>query len=276
MKRIIQKSIGFYFNLLAFINPKLAAKKGFQLFCNPMSRPLKKHQIEFLETGKDRILYFEDKKIQTYKWGNGSKKILLVHGWSSHTFRWKSYITELVEKDFTVYAFDAPAHGLSQGKMLHVALYADVIDFFVKQTVEIKYMITHSIGGFAAIYWLLQNQNNKIRKVTLMAPPGEASDFFNFYQKTLGLSNKTVAIIKEEFIKSLNHDISYFSSSEFAKNLTTKCLIIHDKQDKDTFYSNSIKTHNNWKNSKLLITDGLGHSLKSKELQEQIIHFMIT
>jgi pimeloyl-ACP methyl ester carboxylesterase len=274
MKKIIQKSIGFYFNMLAIINPKLTAKKGFQLFCSPMSSPLKKHQKDFLETGKDRILYFENKKIQTYKWGSGSKKILLIHGWASHSFRWKSYIEQFVANDFTVYAFDAPAHGMSDGKTLHVVLYSNIIDFVMKQTKEIEYIITHSIGGFAAIYWMFQNQNNPIKKIALMAAPGEATDFFNFYQKTLGLTNKTLAIIKNEFVKSLEHDPSYFSASKFAKDLNNQSLIIHDKLDNETPYRNSVLLHNNWKNSKLILTEGLGHSLKNKQLQKQIFDFI--
>lgn len=126
----IQKSIGFYFNLASYIHPKWVAKKGFVLFCSPMSPKLKKHQSDFLATGKDSLLDFETKKIQTYKWGTGSKKILLIHGWTSHSFRWKAYIEQLVAHDFTVYAFDAPAHGLSEGKILHVVLYSKVMDFF--------------------------------------------------------------------------------------------------------------------------------------------------
>jgi esterase/lipase len=274
MKKIIQKSIGFYFNMLAIINPKLTAKKGYQLFCSPMSKPLKKHQKDFLETGKHSVLFYEDKKIQTYKWGNGSKKILLIHGWASHSFRWKSYVNELVENDFTVFAFDAPAHGMSDGKMLQVVLYSNIIDLFMKQTKEIEYIITHSIGGFAAIYWMFQNQNNQIKKITLMAAPGEATDFFNFYQKILGLSNRTLDIIRKEFAIALSHDPSYFSASKFVKVFKNESLIIHDKQDNETSYSNSVKLHDNWKNSKLILTEGLGHSLKNKQLQKQILDFM--
>ncbi|NJM78510.1 MAG: alpha/beta hydrolase [Flavobacterium sp.] len=129
---LTQKSIGLYFNILAIINPKLLAKKGFQLFCNPMSKPLEKHQLKFLEKGKHSIIKFNNEKIQTYKWGNGSKEVLMIHGWASHTFRWKSYIENLIEKDFTVYAFDAPAHGLSSGKILHVELYTEVIDLMIQ------------------------------------------------------------------------------------------------------------------------------------------------
>ncbi len=275
MKKIIEKSIGFYFNSLAIVNPTLAAKKGFNLFCNPMCKPLKPYQIAFLETGKDAVLQYEDTKVQTYKWGNGSKKILLIHGWASHSFRWKAYIENLIENDFTVYAFDAPAHGLSSGKILHLILYSKIIDAFLNQHKYIDNIISHSMGGFAIIYWLYQNQANNIKKVVVMGAPGEADDFFNFYKKTLGLTDKTLKILIAEFAKLLGYEPNYFSASTFAKQLQAQGLIVHDKEDKDTNHQYSIKLHHNWKNSRLILTQGLGHSLKSKALLENVVQFIL-
>ncbi len=162
MKKVIEKSIGLYLNILGIVNPTLAAKKGFNLFCNPMSKPLKPYQKIFLETGLYSILNFEDTKIQTYKWGNGSKKVMLIHGWASNSFRWKATIEHLIENDFTVYAFDAPAHGLSSGKILHLVMYSQVIDLYLKTNTEIDSIISHSIGGFAITFWLNQNKDNLI------------------------------------------------------------------------------------------------------------------
>lgn len=273
-----QKTVGFYFNLLAYLNPKLLAKKGFYLFCNPMTQKLKPHQFDFLATGKDTVIPLEKNQIQTYKWGNGTKKVLLVHGWASHTFRWKSYIKKLVENDFTVYAFDAPAHGLSSGKMLHVALYSDAINLVIQANNEIEHIISHSIGGFATTYWLKNKEKNtpeNIKKIVIMGAPGEANDFFDFYEKILGLSHKAKHIIITEFTKTLKNEPSYFSTSKFAKEITTDCLIIHDEEDKDTNPNYSIQLNKNWKNSKLILTNGLGHNLKSKALEDRVLDFLV-
>ena len=274
MKKIIQKTIGFYFNFLGLIHPKLIANKGFQLFCSPMSSPLKKHQLSFLETGKFKILEFENKKIQTYKWGNGSQKVLLIHGWASHSYRWKNYVTKFIENDCTVYAFDAQAHGLSSGKMLHVASYAQIIDSFIKNNEPIDSIISHSIGSFATTYWLFQNPDNPIKKVVIMGAPENANDFFTFYKNALGLTNRTLTIVKQQFIQNLNHPPSYFSTSSFAKTIQNDCLIIHDKNDLEANFNYSIKLHKSWQNSELLLTEGLGHNLKSNEIIEKVICFV--
>ena len=274
MKKIIQKTIGFYFNVLGFIHPKLIANKGFQLFCSPMCSPLKKHQLEFLETGKHQILDFENEKIQTYKWGNGSKKVLLIHGWASNSFRWKNYVPKLIENDFTVYALDAQAHGLSSGKILNVVLYSKIIDLFFKKNEKIDAVISHSIGSFSIIYWLFQNKTNPLKKIVTMGAPQNADNFFAFYKNTLSLTNRTLNIVINQFVKYLEHPPSYFSTASFAKEMDNNCLIIHDKNDDEADFNYSVELNKNWKNSQLILTEGLGHNLKSKELISTIVKYI--
>lgn len=274
--KITQKAIGLYFNTLAILNSKLLEKKGFELFCNPMTKPLEKHQLDFLEKGKSSIIMHDNITIQTYKWGNGSKKVLLIHGWASHTFRWKSYIKTLLKNDFTVYAFDAPAHGLSTGKMLNLVLYSKIIDLMIIKNNDIESIISHSIGGFATTFWLHENKKNSsnVKNVVIMGAPGEAKDFFDFYRNILSLSTKSTQTIMKSFADFLGYEPSYFSSSKFALEMDKNCLIIHDKKDKDTNPKYSIELNKNWRNSKLILTEGLGHNLKSTELEEKVIQFI--
>jgi pimeloyl-ACP methyl ester carboxylesterase len=272
---IIQKTTGLYFNMLAYANPNLLAKKGFTTFCNPFSKKLKPHMLAFLEKNKREVLEVNNIKIQSYQWGSGSKHILLVHGWASHTFRWKKYIQHLLRNDFTIHAFDAPAHGLSSGKIMHIKIYEELIKEYINLNNDIQYIIAHSIGGFATTYYLSQNNNDEIKKVVVMGAPGEAKDFFNFYKNTLSLSTKATQIIIRQFEKELGEKPEYFSSKQMAKAITTSALIIHDKEDKATHFNYSVNLHENWKNSKLLITKGLGHDLKSENLIKETIQYLL-
>lgn len=274
-KKITQKSIGFYFNLLSYLHPKKLKKDGFLLFCNPFARKVEPHQMKFLENGISDVLHLDNFKIQTYKWGSGSNKVLLIHGWSSHSFRWKKYIEYLVKNDFTVYALDAPAHGLSSGKSIHVVLYAKVINAFLQKNLQISSIVSHSIGGFATTYFLDHYKGHAIEKAVIMGAPGEASDFFDFYQETLGLSKKSLNLIIDEFHSQLGKLPSYFSSAKFAESIAIPALIIHDKNDLATNYQYSIRLNKHWKNSQLILTEGLGHDLKSKELIKSVSDFVL-
>lgn len=273
-KEILQKSMGLYFNTLAYLNPKKLKKDGFVLFCNPFARRIKPHQMEFLDTAEKTVLKLENHDIQTYKWGNGDKKVLLIHGWASHSFRWKAYIESLTANNYTVYALDAPAHGLSSGKMIHLVLYAKVIHAFLEQNKSVKQIVCHSVGGFATTYFLNQFKNNSVEKVVIMGAPGEASDFFEFYQQTLGLSNKALQLIINEFETQLGKPPSFFSSIKLAETINIPALIVHDKGDMATNYKNSIKLNQHWKNSKLILTEDLGHDLKSDDLIKEVVEYL--
>ena len=107
-----------------------------------------------------------------------------------------------------------------------------------------------------------------------MGAPGEASDFFDFYKKTLGLSSKALEIIIKEFELQLGQLPSYFSTAKFAEHLIIPALIIHDKGDVATHHHYSIRLNKHWKNSQLVLTEGLGHDLKSKEVIQMVVNFV--
>lgn len=274
MKKLIPKTLGLYLNTLAHIAPKKAATAGFNLFCRPFRSKLQHHHHGFLSSGKRFVLPHAAEKIQAYSWGHGSKKVLFLHGWQSHSFRWKNYIEALDKNEYTVYAFDAPGHGLSSGKFLHVPLYSEVVKSFIEHVGKVDSIVSHSIGGFTAIYTLYQHPQLTPEKLVVMAPPGEASDFFDFYMNTLGLSSKSVELITNQFTEAVGKHPSYFSAKQFAQSLQVNGLLIHDEEDDETSVQNSKNIHQAWKNSQLLITKGIGHNLRSKEIVKSVVDYL--
>lgn len=274
MRKLLPKALGLYLNTLSHLTPKKAGTIGFNLFCRPFRSKLQKHHHDFLSSGKRFTLPHRHDTIQAYMWGQGPKKVLFLHGWQSHTFRWKNYIEALDKNEFTVYAFDAPGHGLSSGKFLHVPLYSEVVRSFIEHIGKVDSIVSHSIGGFTAIYTLHQHPHLTPEKLIVMAPPGEASDFFNFYTTTLSLSTKSVQLITHQFTEAVGKHPSYFSAKEFAKSLKANGLLIHDEEDDETSVQNSKDIHQAWKNSSLHITKGTGHNLRSKDVVRQVTDFL--
>ena len=276
MKKMITKSIGLYLNMMAVINPKSAAKQGLKIFCNPIRPALNSKQAEFLASGKDVTLEHNGTTIQTYKWGRGATRLLFLHGWQSHTYRWKRYIDSFDKNEYTIYALDAPGHGLSGGNQLSVPLYSEVISKYVDQLVDVDALVCHSIGGFAALYTFYKSKEQVSPMLVLLAPPGEADEFFRFYKKTLGLSTRAERLIIRQFQDVFGHAPSYFSAPNFASSVTANGLIIHDEDDNETSVNHARKINANWKHSHLQITKGLGHNLKSDYVVNSVIEFVAT
>ena len=276
MKTLITKSIGLYLNTLALINPARAGEKGLEIFCYPMRPALNAKQKQFLESGKDKTLEHNGTEIQTYKWGNGTTKLLFLHGWQSHTYRWKRYIEFFDKNEYTIHALDAPGHGMSGGKQLSVPLYSEVISKYVDKIGDVHAVIGHSIGGFSALYTFYKNRELFSPKLILLAPPGEANEFFTFYKKALGLSARTERLIMNRFQETFGHAPGYYSAPYFASAVRAKGLIIHDEDDTETSVVHARRISANWKTSQLQITKGFGHNLKSDVVVNSVIEFVAT
>jgi len=268
------KSIGLYLNMMALVNPRNAAKKGLEIFCNPIRPSLNPKQKEFLESGKHIILEHNGTPIQTYKWGRGATKLLFLHGWQSHTYRWKRYIDSFDKNEYTLHALDAPGHGLSGGKQLSVPLYSEVISKYVEQLGDVHALVCHSIGGFSALYSFYKSRELVSPMLILLAPPGEADEFFKFYKNALALSTRTEQLIIHQFQEAFGHAPNYFSAPYFASSVKANGLIIHDEEDNETSVDHAKRINANWKNSQLQITKGLGHNLKSDAVVNSVIEFV--
>lgn len=274
MKKIITTVLGNYLNTTAFLWPRLAARQGFQLLCYPFPKALKEHHRAFLNTADMFEFYYDDIRIQGYRWGHGPKKVLFLHGWQSHSFRWKNYIESLSPTAYTVYAIDAPGHGLSGGNQLHVVLYSAVICKLIASLEEVHAVISHSMGCFAILHALHIHPLLPVHRLTLLAPPREARDFLALFKKELNLSDRLVNVVQDYLEKEVNSPIDFFSTVKFASSLKIPGLIIHDKDDHDTPYQTAVEIRQLWKNSQLRSTQGLFHNLRSSEVVEEVTHFI--
>lgn len=275
MQKVITQVIGQYMNALSYISPRAAGQQGFKLFCYPIRTPIKTHQKEFLDTADKFSFQHKNNVIQGYRWGQGPKKILFIHGWKSHAFRWKNYVDTLPKEEYTLYAFDAPGHGLSGGKHLSVPLYSDVIQEVIDMIGAVEVVVSHSIGSFSTMHALHQNPSLPIGRLVIMGAPGEALDFIHFYRHTLSLSDRAVRVTLAHFEKAIGKPIEYFSAARFAPELTLPGLIIHDKTDQEAPYAYAVQINKAWKNSRLLTTEGLTHNLRSPEVLAAVRDFIM-
>ncbi len=274
MKQLIYKSLGLYLNTLTHIAPEKGGKLGFKIFCTPQKKKLKRQHLDYLNSANQRDFNFNGQKIKIYEWGTGAKKVLFVHGWQSNSFRWKKHIDALPKEEYTLIAFDAPAHGLSEGKQFTVPLHAYLIATLTRYYHGFDAVVTHSIGSFSFFYAMAKYDFPSIGKLVAMASPLRASEFLAFYIETLGLKPATVSQIKNEFQNYAREELGNISLPVFVENLSIPGLIIHDKEDQQTPYQNAVELQKHWKGATLHTTNGLGHNLRSGEVVRLVADFV--
>lgn len=274
MNNLLMFSLGRYINFMTHAWPSHAAAIGFRLFCYPVRGRIKPYQQKFFDTAEQSTLEHRGVDVKTYRWPGGPKKILFLHGWQSHTFRWKNYVEAFQDSEFTMYALDAPGHGLSSGAFLTVPLYSEIIEKFIQQIGGVDAIVSHSLGSFSTLYTLHRTPGLQVDRLVILASPGEATEFFSFYQKALQLSNRAVKNIKSYFEKAIGQPVEYFSAPKFAQAVPIPGLIIHDEKDEETSFEHSVAIHQAWKRSKLRLTTGLTHNLKSPEIVKMVSDFI--
>ncbi|NKI33176.1 alpha/beta fold hydrolase [Croceivirga thetidis] len=277
MRKIIKALIAFtygkWFNFWVNVNPRNTAKKAFDVFCTIRLGKVLPNQKAFLDAAKLDVKEVAGHQIQSYHWSGKKGPILLMHGWESNTFRWRNFINMLRAKDFEIFAFDAPSHGYSSGKKLHVPLYAEATQH-VLEAYRPKWVVAHSVGGMTINYTHFLNPDTTVEKVVTIGSPSEFSQFMDSYQKIVPFNNK-VRMAMDSYLKEwLGFHFKEFSSARFVSNSTKKGLLFHDKYDLQVPYTESVRVHENWEGSELRLTEGLGHSMHQKQVNEDIISFL--
>jgi pimeloyl-ACP methyl ester carboxylesterase len=271
----------FILKIISIFSPKAAALKAFQLFTTPYSgKPKREAPAEFAFATTLHLL-FEGKMLYGWQWTpqpevNNGKKVLIARGFDSCSYRFAHYIQPFLQQGFTVIAFDAPAHGLSDGKTTNVLEYRNAIVAIIKKFGPFEVFMGHSLGGMALA--LAAEKLHENAKIILIVPAIETTTAIYAFTRFLKLSTNTkIAFINH--IKSLSHhSIQYFSLSRAIKHIHAPVLWIHDELDKICPFKDVIPImEKKLPNVEFYFTKGLGHSnvYKSKSVKNTIIAFSV-
>jgi predicted alpha/beta hydrolase family esterase len=271
---IIAKAIGLFLNLLSYANPKQASLLAYRFFSEPRTGKLTRENLPAILKDADfETVSHNDQDFQTYIWKGNEKVILLIHGWESNASRWEHLLPYLKKSGSTIVAVDAPAHGLSPGKEFNLPIYAETIEATV-QKYKPQYLIGHSIGAAACIYYQYRYQNPGIRKIVSLGAPSDMNVILRNYVSLLSLNTKMSALMEQYFIERFRIRIEDFSAKIFGTSLKIKGIIAHDVSDDVVAFDEARKIAGSWKNAVFIETKGLGHSLHDDALYQKVINFL--
>lgn len=277
MKKLINKYlpkiIGIQLNSLYRINKKKAVIKVYRIFCTPRGGKVKSHQELFLRNAKATKINHGSIQLQTYHWKNSGPTILLVHGWDSNSSRWRDLIELLVNQNYNIIAFDAPAQGNSGGKLLNVPLYSKCIAKMIKMY-KPKYLVGHSMGGMSIFFNEHQQKSNSVEKIVSLGAPTEMKKIIADLQKILGLKPKLMSNVEDYFADKFEYRFEDFATKNFVKSVHQECLIIHDVYDKVVPFEAGEALHTQLPNARFIKTEGAGHSLNRNYIYQHILDFL--
>lgn len=262
MKLSQRLAIGFVqtkFKLLTLISKKKAAKQAFELFSTPFLKSKKKADPQNAE--KIRFS-FNELNITGYRWNHPRpQKALILHGFGSAAHKFEHYAPLLAEKGYEVLAFDAPAHGESDGSTTNAVEYS----LMIKQVTEIfgpvKFFLAHSFGGIALSLALEDIPHDETTRIVFIAPATETTTAVDNAFALLKVKDTTV---RNEFDRIVyersGKKTAWFSMRRAMRHIKAETLWIHDEDDDTTPLADALKVkEDNHPNIHFVITKGLGH-----------------
>jgi len=279
MKKTIQLQLMLVRSALkatSLISAKWCASIAFRIFTTPI-RKGSSYQPPIFEKAEKINIPVNGVNITGYRWNsNSNKKILIAHGFESRSFNFYRYIETLVKQGFGVYAMDAKANGLSEGKTIILPEYTAMFRELEKKFGVFDGYICHSFGGIAVCLYE-EEFNHPSSKLVLIAPATETGTAIKMFCKFFNLPDKIV-IAMEDFVElKSGKKIDHFSIKRIVKRINNPILWIHDSDD-DITPLKDVEEIIIEKPSNIIfhITKGLGHRkiYKEPEIVEKVVEFL--
>lgn len=266
MKKLIPKIIGFFLNVLTPLFPKMTREKAFNLLCYVKMIPISEEGKQFFSKGETQWIDVSGTKTALHKWGGGSKKVLFLHGWMSHSQRWRDYIESLDLTEYTCYALDAPGHGASEGNKLNLEIYREAYEKTLEVTGPISVLVCHSFGNLVAAYQFLWRNDVAVASYIIMGTPSGMDAIFDYFEDTLGLSPQMLKNLALKINEVLKLEYDKVSMANFFRNTDKPILLIHEETDIIAPIVPIKEAVSEGKNIETHYTQGLKHTLKGPEI----------
>lgn len=252
-----------------------AGRLCYRVLARPPRKDLTPEEGLFLAKANHTIMPVGRRmKIGVYHWPGKGPRILLAHGWNSHSGRWEPIAQQLHDLGYELFALDAPAHGESKGGSFALVYYAQAMTELVNM-IQPETIIGHSAGGMAAIYYMHHEQKAyRPKRLVLIATPAELSHFMDSFQRIIGLKTEIMDALEREFLRRFDRGFGYYSTAEFIESIDLPGLIIHDQDDDVAPVAGAQTLADSWAGGQLFLTKGLGHSVQDPAVNKYILNWL--
>jgi len=280
-ERIYLQYLRTKFKTISKLAPAIAGRMAFELFCTPYPKYKKrKAPAIFHHATKRTVVLTDQTKIHGFEWlpsKPNDQTVLIAHGYASYAFKFEHYIAPLLKMGYRVLAFDAPAHGQSEGKHIHVVVYQEAIQKIMEQAGPIHHFIGHSLGALTLSMIAEKIDQAEARKFVLIAPATKTTTTFANFFKMMHLNEVTKAAFLQDVSNRTSHTVDHFAADRALANYKGPVLWVHDEKDMVCPFEDIIHFKEKApSNIKFLITNGLGHNkvYKTAEVMDQIMTFL--
>lgn len=250
-------------NSTSRVSGRLAGSGAFTLFRLPLVRgKMRTAEREMIATAEVGKVTVNGKTAVTYRWGTGERPVLFVHGWQSRGARFTDFVPGLLERGYSVLAFDAPGHGEATGRSTTILEYREIIAGLHDQYGAFEGIVAHSLGVLAT--FLTLRHGVKAERVVALSGVPDFDFLLDEFSAGLSLRPK----VKAELRGRIERDLfpgeaamwERFSVLHRPEDVRVPILVIHDEDDDMVGVAHARRIIGVYGDqARLITTRGLGH-----------------
>jgi pimeloyl-ACP methyl ester carboxylesterase len=261
------------FRVSGALAPGLGARLAERIFLSPKRYAIPQAEAAFLATGHRSEIDSYGRRISVWTWGDGPT-VILLHGWEGRAGQMIPFVQPLLDAGFSVIAYDAPAHGGSEGRVTSMVDFTRTLRAVAEWAGPVHAVIGHSLGGSAATLALLQGL--RARRVVLLGSPANPGNYSRQFVDLLGVPPKVFALMRrrvEQRYKAFWEDLDLLRR---VPSLSVPALLFHDRNDSDVPWRDALTLSNAWPGAELVTTERLGHRriLRDPAVIQKTVEFL--
>lgn len=260
--------------VLSATSPATASRVAADLFMKPRRfRTPEREQAALAGATPLEVHLGESTTIRGWSWGEGPV-VLLVHGWEGRGSQLTAFVRPLVAAGYRVVTYDAPAHGASDGSRSSLPHFTWALRGVADATGAPHAIIAHSLG--CAAVTLALRDGLAASRLVYFAPPLDPVAYTQRFGEILDLDDAIIDRMRLRIEERFLRKWSDYSLAQTAKEMTAPLLVLHDREDQDTFWHEGNALTSAWPGARLITTEGLGHRriLREPGLIEEVVRFL--
>ncbi len=256
--------------------PSCAGRLAYRLWFSTRRFTEPGRETQWLAEAQTDSINCGNRQLVRYQWGDpGAPAVLLIHGWNGRGPQLGALAAALNAAGLRAVAFDAPAHGRSPGRSTNIFEYAEAIQCIAQASGPLVGAIGHSFGVPACAQALQQGW--ELPRLVAISAPASAEFLLQSFGETLSIPANVITEMRVRIEQKFGVDLfARLATENLVAELTLPGLIIHDRQDREVPSSHAERLQTAWRESQLLLTEGLGHQriLRDPEVIAAAVSFL--
>lgn len=238
----------------------LSGKLAVRLFTTPKRKQASRWERDFEQRGKVSHVTVAGNALRLLTHGSGPKTVLLMHGWGGRASQMGSFAEAFVAAGYKVVSVDGPAHGGSSGKSSDLIGFSQAVAGVVAHLQGVEAIVGHSLGAASTLLALSQHTLD-VKKLVLVSCFSDGVFITEEFGRFFRVGRDGMQAMRNQMETHYNHTVTWQGISPRAtiKDCTQPVLLIHDRDDEDTPFQQTLELQVSYPAASVFATDNAGH-----------------